>query len=38
MSDGFKYIDVTHNTATMVMILNGLDVRRAPETLVSAVL
>ena len=38
MSDGFKYIDVTHANATMVMILNGLDVRRAPESLVSAVL
>lgn len=38
MSDGFKYIDTTHATATMVYILNGLDVRRAPENLVSAVL
>lgn len=38
MSDGFKYIDTTHATATMVYILNGLDVRRAPESLVSAVL
>ena len=38
MSDGFKYIDVTHATATMVLILNGLDVRRAPESLLSAVL
>jgi hypothetical protein len=38
MSDGFKYIDVTHATATMVMIPNGLDVRRSPELLVSAVL
>src|SRR5260221_4756936 len=36
MSDGFKYIDVTHANATMVMILNGLDVKPAPETLVSA--
>jgi hypothetical protein len=38
MSDGFKYIDVTHATATMIMIPAGLDVRRAPESLVSAVL
>lgn len=38
MSDGFKYIDVTHATATMILIMNGLDVRRAPESLVSAVL
>jgi hypothetical protein len=38
MSDGFKYLDATHANATMVFILNGLDVRRAPESLVSAVL
>ena len=38
MSDGFKYIDVTHANATMVLIPNGLDVRRAPESLLSAVL
>jgi hypothetical protein len=38
MSDGFKYIDTTHATATMIYVLNGLDVRRAPETLVSAIL
>jgi len=38
MSDGFKYLDATHATATMIFILNGLDVRRAPELLVSAVL
>jgi hypothetical protein len=38
MSDGFKYLDATHANATMVFILNGLDVKRAPETLVSAVL
>src|SRR5260221_9225983 len=38
MSDGFKYLDVTHANATMVMILNGLDVKRAPESLLSAVL
>ena len=38
MSDGFKYIDTTHASATMVYILNGLDVRRAPEALLSAVL
>jgi len=38
MSDGFKYLDVTHATATMIFILNGLDVRRAPEALLSAVL
>jgi hypothetical protein len=38
MSDGFKYLDVTHATGTMIFVLNGLDVRRAPENLVSAVL
>lgn len=38
MSDGFKYIDTTHATATMIYILSGLDVRRSPELLVSAVL
>src|SRR6266568_8697832 len=38
LSDGFKYIDATHATATMVFIPNGLDVRRAPEALLSAVL
>jgi len=38
MSDGFRYIDTTHATATMVYVLNGLDVKRAPENLVSAVL
>jgi hypothetical protein len=38
MSDGFKYIDTTHATATMIYVLHGLDVRRAPESLVSAVL
>lgn len=38
MSDGFKYLDATHPNATMVFIMNGLDVRRAPESLVSAVL
>ncbi len=35
MSDGFKYLDATHATATMIFILNGLDVRRAPESLAS---
>ncbi len=38
MSDGFKYLDVNHATATMIFVLHGLDVRRAPEALVSAVL
>lgn len=38
MSDGFKYLDATHATATMIFILHGLDVRRAPESLLSAVL
>src|SRR5258706_4950018 len=38
MSDGVKDIDATHANATMVFILNGLDVRRTPENLVSAVL
>ena len=38
MSDGFKYLDVTHANATAVFILNALDVRRTPENLVSAVL
>ena len=38
MSDGFKYLDVTHANATAIFILGGLDVRRSPELLVSAVL
>ena len=38
MSDGFKYLDVTHANATAIFSLGGLDVRRAPESLVSAVL
>lgn len=38
LSDGFKYIDVTHATATMVFILHDLEVHRAPENLKSAVL
>lgn len=38
MSDGFKYLDVTHANATAVFILGPLDVRRSPENLVSAVL
>lgn len=38
LSDGFSYIDVTHATATMIFILHGLQVRRAPELLKSAVL
>lgn len=38
MSDGFKYLDVTHANATAVFILGPLDVRRTPENLVSAVL
>jgi len=38
MSDGFTYLDVTHATATMLFVLHSLDVRRAPESLRSAVL
>jgi hypothetical protein len=38
MSDGFKYLDATHASATMVFILNALDVRRSPDALLSAVL
>jgi hypothetical protein len=37
MSDGFNYLDATHANATMVFIMNGLDVRRAPASLVSAI-
>ena len=37
MSDGFNWLDATHANATMVFIMNGLDVRRAPESLVSAI-
>src|SRR5712691_11747833 len=33
MSDGFKYLDATHATATMIYVLHGLDVKRAPESL-----
>jgi hypothetical protein len=38
LSDGFKYLDVTHATATIVFILHDLDVKRTPENLKSAVL
>ena len=38
MSDGFNYLDATHANATMVFIMNGLNVRRSPDKLVSAVL
>ena len=38
LSDGFKYIDVTHATGTMIVVLHDLDVHRAPENLKSAVL
>ena len=37
MSDGFTYLDATHANATMVFIMNGLDVRRAPAALASAI-
>ena len=37
MSDGFAWLDVTHATGTMIFVLNGLDVRRAPESLASAI-
>jgi hypothetical protein len=33
MSDGFKYLDVTHATGTAVFILHELEVKRAPENL-----
>jgi hypothetical protein len=38
MSDGFKYLDTTHATATMIYVLHELEVKRAPENLKSAVL
>ena len=38
MSDGFKYLDVTHASCTAIFILNALDVHRAPDNLVSAIL
>jgi len=38
LSDGFKYVDVTHATATMVFVLHGLEIMRTPENLKSAVL
>jgi hypothetical protein len=37
LSDGFNYLDATHANATMVFIMNGLDVRRAPAALASAI-
>lgn len=37
LSDGFKYLDTTHATGTSVFILHGLEVKRAPENLKSAV-
>lgn len=33
MSDGFKYLDVTHATGTAVFVLHELEVKRAPENL-----
>jgi len=33
LSDGFKYLDVSHATGTAVFILHDLDVKRAPENL-----
>lgn len=38
LSDGFKYIDTTHATATMIYVIHDLAVHRAPENLKSAVL
>src|SRR6266496_665462 len=38
LSDGFKYLDVTHATGTMIFVLHDLDVKRTPENLKSAVL
>jgi hypothetical protein len=38
MSDGFKYLDATHATATMIWIPHGLQVKRTPENLKSAIL
>ena len=38
LSDGFKYIDTTHATATSVFVIHELEVGRAPENLKSAVL
>ena len=37
MSDGFTYLDASHANAKMVFILNGLNVRRAPAALASAI-
>jgi hypothetical protein len=33
LSDGFKYLDVTHATGTAVFILHDLQVKRTPENL-----
>lgn len=33
MSDGFKYLDVTHSAGSFVYILHGLQVKRAPANL-----
>lgn len=38
LSDGFKYLDITHATANIVVVLHDLDVKRTPENLKSAVL
>jgi hypothetical protein len=38
LSDGFKYVDTTHATATMIYVLHGLQIKRAPENMKSAVL
>ena len=37
MSDGFKYLDATHANGTILFILGGLNVKRAPESLPSAI-
>jgi hypothetical protein len=33
LSDGFKYLDVSHATGTAVFVLHDLEARRAPENL-----
>ena len=38
LSDGFTYLDATHATGSIVWILHGLQVKREPANLKSAIL
>jgi hypothetical protein len=38
LSDGFTYLDATHASGSIVWVIHGLQVKRAPENLKSAIL